>query len=142
MATNAKEGGKAGLLLLVLVVLAGLCTWNYQRNAALEVASNTGPYVTLSDPDVDRLLGAYQSELEALRAKGRPGRANARTTQGVVEGVREFERVQRAGRSDREAGYALAELEGVVRALEIEQSKRRAQGGGPWAVFVRRAFTF
>jgi hypothetical protein len=135
-------GGSATLLLLLLVAIAGLCAWNYQRNAALEAESNKGPYSTLATPDVDRLLGAYQGELEALRAKGRPGRASVRDTQGVMDASREFERVQRAGRSDREAGYALAELEGVVEALETEQRKRAAQSGGPWAVFMRRAFTF
>jgi hypothetical protein len=135
-------GGNATLLVLLLVALAGLCTWNYRRNAALEAESSKSAYSTLAAADVDRLLGAYQGELEALRAKGRPGRANVRDTQGVMDGSREFERVQRAGRSDREAGYAIAELEGVVKALEIEQRKRVAQGGGPWAVFMRRAFTF
>ena len=141
MAAKESGGGNAMLLLLLLAVIAGVCAWNYQRNAALEDTSK-GPYSSLATPDVDRLLGAYKSELEGLRAQGRPGRANVRATQGVMDGTREFERVQRAGRSDREAGYALAELEGVVKALETEQRKRAAQSGGPWAVFMKRAFTF
>lgn len=136
-----KDGSKAGLLLLLLGILAGLCAWNYQRNAALESAMK-GPYSSLSDADLEALSEAYQSELEALRAGGRPGRAAPRTTQGVANGVREFERVQQASRSVREAGYAISEREGVVQALETERGRRRAQAGGPWMMFLRRAFTF
>jgi hypothetical protein len=140
-AAKEKDGSKAGMLLLLLGILAGLCAWNYQRNAALESAMK-GPYSSLSDADLERLSEAYQSELESLRAGARPGRAAPRATQGVANGVREFERVQQASRSVREAGYAISEREGVVQALETERGLRRAQGGGPWMVFLRRAFTF
>jgi hypothetical protein len=138
---KGKDGSKAGLLLLLLGLLAGLCAWNYQRNAALETAAK-GPYSTLSDADLERLIEAYQSELESLTAGGSPGRAAPRATQGVAHGVREFERVQQASRSVREAGYAISEREGVVQALETERGRRRAQGGGLWMVILRRAFTF
>jgi hypothetical protein len=140
-AKKEKAGSKAGMLLVLLLLLGGLCAWNYQRNAALE-SQLEGPYSTLSDADLASLLAAYQGELERVRAHGRPGRANARDTQGVASGVREFERVQRASRRDRDALYAVADREGIVKALEAEQSRRVAQGGGPWRVFLRRAFTF
>lgn len=139
--TQDEKGSKTGLLLVLLALLAGLVAWNYQRNAALETTTK-GPYSTLSDADLEKLQRAYESELASLRAKDSPGRASARATQGVANGVREFERVQRASRSVRQANYAISEREGVVQAIEAERSRRVAQGGGPWAVFLRRAFTF
>ena len=73
---------------------------------------------------------------------GQKSRARVRETTNVGSGVREFERVQRASRSVREAGYALAEREGAVEALELERAKRSSLGGSPFQVFLRRAFTF
>ena len=90
------------------------------------------------------LIAAYQGEIDAMRAKGGTGRrANARnTTGGVAGGVREFERVQRAMRSTREAGYAIAEREGAVAALEQERARRVAsEGDGKLMVHLKRAFT-
>ena len=140
-ARKGKDGSKTGLLLVLLGILVGLGAWNHQRNVALESAMK-GPYSSLSEEDLVRLSEAYESELASLRDHGSPGRAAARATQGVANGVREFERVQQASRSVREASYAISEREGIVKALETERARRKAQGGGPWMVLLRRAFTF
>jgi len=138
---KGKDGSKVGMLLALLAILVGLGAWNHQRNAALEDATK-GPYSSLSDEDLVRLAEAYESELSSLRNQGSPGRAAARTAQGVASGVREFERVQQASRSVREASYAISEREGIVKAIEAERARRSALGGGPWTVLLRRAFTF
>lgn len=136
-----KQGGNTPLLLTLLLLLVGLSAWNYQRNAALEKASPS-PYASMSDANLDVLIAAYQSEIEGMQAKGGVGRrANARDTSGVASGVREFERVQRVSRSTREAGYAIAEREAAVAALEQEKARRARLGGGALQVFLRRAFT-
>ena len=136
-----KQGSNTLLLLVLLMVLVGLTTWNYQRNVALQ-SNDPSPYAGVADADLDVLLAAYESELEALRAQGGVGRrVSARNTSGVARGVREFERVQRAGRSTREAGYAISEREAVVRALEAEKARRVQYAGGTLLVFLKRAFT-
>jgi hypothetical protein len=137
----AKSGGGSQTLLLVLLVgLVALCVWNYRRNAALELASPS-PYASLADADVERLLDAYKTELERMKA-AQPQGTRVRDSDGVAGGAAEFDRVARHSRSRREAGYEVAETEGSVRALEAEKAKRVALGGGPMQVFLRRAFTF
>jgi hypothetical protein len=134
------KSGSQMLLLVLLIGLVALCSWNYRRNAAAEV-STPSPYSSLADEDVERLLDAYKSELERMKA-AKPKGTRVRDSDGVLAGSREFDRVQRTSRSQREAGYEVAETEGSVRALEAEKAKRVALGGGPMQVFIRRAFTF
>lgn len=133
-------GGRQGLLLLVLVALVALGGWNYHRNLKLE-ESTPSPFASLSDADVDQLLAAYKGEVERLKGK-QPSRAKVRSTSHVQAGVDEFQRVTRRSRSVREAGYAVSEMEGSVKALEAEKAKRAALGGSPTQVFLRRAFSF
>jgi hypothetical protein len=135
------SGGNQGLLLVLLVLLVGLCAWNYQRNLAIEKA-NPSPYASLSDHDLDALIEAYRSEIDQMKGGRQASRARVRDTANVGSGVREFERVQRASRSVREAGYALSEREGAVEALEMERAKRVSLGGSELQVFLRRTFTF
>jgi hypothetical protein len=136
---SESKGSNAPLLLVVLLLLVGLSAWNYRRNAALE-SDATSPYATLSDRDLDVLIAAYRSEIQAMQGGG-SGRAVVRDTNALHRGVREFERVQRASRSVREAGYELAEREGAVQALEQEKARRTGQAGGVWLTILRRAFT-
>ena len=133
-------GGKQGLLLVLLIGLVALCGWNYQRNLKAE-QSTPSPYTSLEDADVERLLAAYQGEVERLKAK-QPSRAKVRSTPHIQAGANEFERVTRRSQTVREAGYELAEMEGMVKALEAEKAKRTALGGSPTQVFLRRAFSF
>jgi hypothetical protein len=139
-----KQGGNTKLLLAVLVALLGLGAWNYHRNLTAEQNVPKGAFSGISDADLDVLQAAYQAEVDALVAKGGIGvRANARaTTGGVVGGVREFERVQRAMRNTREKGYEVAERQAAIEAIEAERARRGAVAGTPWQIFLRRAFTF
>jgi len=139
-----KEKSNLGLLLMVLLALVGLGAWNYHRNAAVDKSVAPGPYATVPTKDLDVLIAAYRSEVDALKARGGTGlRASARTTSGVENGVREFERVQHTAQKTRAAGYEISEREGAIAALEQEKSRRAAsgEGGAPWMVFLKRAFT-
>ena len=136
-----KHGGKTPLLLTLLVVLVGLSAWNYQRNVAREKA-HPSPYATVSDRDLDVLIAAYQSEIDAMRARGGAGRrASAHDASSFGGGVREFERVQRASQSAREAGYEISEREGALEALKQEKALRTERGGEGALLFLKRAFT-
>jgi hypothetical protein len=141
-ANQEKSESKAPLLLLLLALLIGLGAWNYRRNVALENA-HPSPYATVSDHDLDVLIAAYQSEIDAMSARGTANRrASAHATSGVAGGVREFERVQRTSRAAREAGYEISEREGAVEALKQEKARRIARGSGGALLVLRRAFSF
>jgi hypothetical protein len=139
VAAKDRKKSHTGVLLVVLAAIVGFGAWNYRRNVALEQSAKT-TYSNLSVADLDRLIAAYKQEIDGLHAHGQPRRAKVRETADVADGVREFERVQRASRSVREAGYAVAEREGVLHALEAERAKRTPDTS-PWLVFLRRAFT-
>ena len=139
-----KKESNTGLLLVVLLALVGLGAWNYHRNAAVDKSVAPGPYASVPTKDLDVLIAAYQSEVDALKAHGGTGlRATARNTSNVANGVREFERVQRRAQGTRYAGYEISEREGAIKAIEQEKSRRAAsgEGGAPWMVFLKRAFT-
>jgi hypothetical protein len=138
-----KESNTA-LLLVVLLALIGLGAWNYHRNTAVDKSVKPGPYAGVPTKDLDVLKAAYQSEIDALKARGGTGlRASARETTNVGNGVREFERVQRREQRTRAAGYEISEREGAIKAIEQEKSLRAAsgEGGAPWMIFLKRAFT-
>lgn len=138
-----KKGGNAARLLLVLVALVGATGWNYHRNLTAEKNVPPSAFTGVSDADLEVLKQAYQSEVDALTAKGGlAARATARTTSGVASGAREFERVQRAMRATREKGYQVAERQAAIEAIEREQAQRQSVGGTPAQIFLRRAFTF
>jgi hypothetical protein len=139
-----KKGGNAPLLLALLVVLVGLSAWNYHRNLTAEKDVPKSAFSGVSTGDLEVLKAAYQSEVDALTAKGGLGkRATARTTTGgVAGGAREFERVQRAMRATREKGYEIAERQAAIEAIEREQALRASTAGTPWQVFLRRTFSF
>ncbi|HXK26106.1 MAG TPA: hypothetical protein VMS55_25790 [Myxococcota bacterium] len=141
---NQKKESNTGLLLVVLLALVGLGAWNYHRNVAVERSVKPGPYASVPTKDLDVLIAAYRSEVDALKARGGTGlRATAHSTSGVGNGVREFERVQRTTQKTREAGYEISEREGAIAAIENEKSRRAAsgEGGTPWMLFLKRAFT-
>jgi hypothetical protein len=139
MHTDRRRSGRT--LLALVALLAGLAAagaWNYQRNARLEEAAFR-PFRGYADEDLAKLVGAYGSELEALRARqgAAPGRAAARDRGLLREQVDEFERVQRASSGARALAGAIAEREAALRYLEAEQ-ERRARDRDRVAVFLRR----
>lgn len=123
---EAKTSG--GAVLLLLLALCGLGSWNYHRNYQAELAE-CGPnaFSSYDDASLESLRLAYQSELDGLRGEYerlQSSRTSVRKTVGVGDGVEEFERVQRFTQRRREVTTAVASREARVREIEEEQQFR------------------
>lgn len=143
MAVRTVKGGSQhlGLLLGLLATLAGVATWNYQRNLAAE-AAKPRPYASYTDEQLAQLLAAYKGQVANLEgrydaASGR--RTRSKEVQLLGEAVDQFNRVQQSSRAIRELGSQVSQEGASLRAIEAEQALR-AQRGGPVEVFLRRAF--
>ncbi len=129
-------------LLVLLSLLGGAGAWNFRLNVEAEQAVPR-PYRVYSDADLLALEGAYRSELDALTAQqgSDPGRVRARDRGFGAAQVAEFERVHRASRAARNAGYARAERE--IELGKIEEERRlRAEMGSDLKRFLHRVFGF
>ena len=124
-----REGrASSGAVALLAIALCGLGAWNYHRNYQAELAES-GPngFSGYDDASLESLRLAYQSELEAWRREyeaPQSSRTTVRKTEGVGEGVEEFERVQRFSQRRREVATAVASREARVREIEEEQALR------------------
>jgi len=137
-----KKKGR-GKLIFLLVLLIGVSTWNYQRNAAIEEAKPR-PYKAYADAELEQLRAAYESQAAALSgryAQASSQRAGSREVKLVAEGVEQFQQVQRASRAVRDLGSQLSQEEASLRAIEEEQALR-ARLGGPVMTVLTRAFTY
>jgi hypothetical protein len=137
------ERSSAGFLALVLIVLLAGIGWNHRRNVAAE-GREIRPYRSYSDAEIAALVAAYEPVAEAAgdryeSAIGR--RSEARSTGHLMGNVREFERVQGAGREAREARSEFASARSQLELLHAEQA-RRAGEGSELQLFLRRAFSF
>jgi hypothetical protein len=139
---QAKGGGSVLLLLVLLGVLGGIGTWNYQRNTAAE-AETPRPYRSYSDDQLEMLRAAYAGKVEQLSgryAKLSGRRVRAADGRMLGEAVDEFARVQRASRTVRDLGAQLSQEEASLRSIEDEQALRRRLGGASGS-FWRRVLT-
>lgn len=133
------------LLLLMALPIAGYA--NYRRNAHLDRELENRTYATLRTEDLDALLAAYRSELEALHGRVADGpkgeeeiaRKAAADFSGKVES---FERFQRSNQSWREQRGAVLERQATIAELEREKTIRDRGLDRPWNRIKRRVFTF
>jgi len=137
------ERGSAGALVLLLLLLVGGVGWNYTRNLEAE-SREFRPYRGYAEADLDAMIGAYEQAAE--KAGARYDRAADRRTQvrgagDVMGNVKEFERVQSAGRATQAAREDYAAARKSLELLRDERS-RRAGERSKLRVFLRRAFTF
>jgi hypothetical protein len=135
------RGGSGGKLLLLVMLIGGLGTWNYQRNVEAE-SKEIRPYRGYSDADLEALELAFRAELETLDARYEQvkGLKFKATDQGFGQAqVDEFERVQRASQAKREIGYQAAEGQATLNAL-VKERALRSQLGPPWLAILKRAF--
>jgi hypothetical protein len=138
----AKSSGKAGqvfLLLILLGILVGGGTWNYQRNLKLEEAEPR-PYRGYSLEQLESLKAAYQKEVDTHTARYRSASARkVRIREGglINEQVDEFERVQRISQGKRDIATQYARNQVQLDELMAEIS-RRAGGSEPSKLFLRR----
>jgi hypothetical protein len=130
-----------GLLVVLLVALAGAGYWNYQRNLAKE-EQEKGPYASYSTEQLEALAQAYESEIKAAGGRyesEKSVRHETRDRQYADEQMKEFEKASQRGQAIRNAGGALAVKEATLRDIERELSTR---GGSAQELFLRRLLTF
>jgi len=137
------ERGSASALVLLLLLLVGAVAWNFHRNLEAE-SREFRPYRGYAEADLDAMIGAYEQAAE--KAGARYGRAADRRVEvrgagDVMGNVKEFERVQGAGRTTRAAREDFAAAKKSLELLREERS-RRAGERSKLRVFLRRAFAF
>ena len=141
--SKRSERGNASALVLVLLLLVGGVAWNFHRNLAAE-SRESRPYRSYAEADLDALIAAYEQAAE--KAGSRYDRVVDRRTEAkgtgyVMGNVKEFERVQNAGRATRAAREQYADARASLEALRAERS-RRVSERSKLRVFLRRAFSF
>jgi hypothetical protein len=142
MSTRGQRGS-ASALVLVLVLLVGAVAWNFHRNLEAE-SREFRPYRGYAEADVDMLIEAYEQAAEKAGSRYQgvaDRRTEAQATGHVMGNVKEFDRVQSAGRALRAAREDYADARASLEALR-EESARRASERSRLRVFLRRAFTF
>jgi hypothetical protein len=122
------------MLLVLLLVLAAVGGWNYHRNYQLEQSDRArSPFAGYDTASLNQLAEAYRMELGALEAEYRRMRGaqgGVRGTQGVAEGIREFERVQSRTQRLRDVTTEVATREARVREIEQELARRESASSG------------
>ncbi len=120
-------------VLLVLLLVAGAGAFNYWRNLGSEEAVPR-PYRGYADAELDALIAAYRSEVDALDARyqqARDGRSVRQVSRGahISDHVKGFEEAREA--ADRVRGRAadVAGQAAVLRDLEVEQATRASNRG-------------
>lgn len=142
MAMGKKDrGGSLGMLLVLLLILAGVGTWNYRRNVEAE-AVQPRPYRSYTDAQLADLRAAYEEQTGRLEKRydaAAARRSRSRDVHLLGEAVEAFESVQRSSRATRELGARLSQEQASLRAIEEEQALR-ARMGGPAMTFLKRVF--
>jgi hypothetical protein len=140
MAKSSGKGGQVFLLLILLGILVGGGTWNYQRNLKIEEAEPR-PYRSYSFEQLESLKAAYQKEVDAHTRRYRKASSRkVRIREGglIGEQVDEFERVQRISQGTRAIADQYAKNQVQLDELMSEIS-RRASESDSWKLFLKRA---
>jgi hypothetical protein len=139
MAKSSGTGNQVLLLLVLLGILAGGGTWNYQRNLEIE-KSEPRPYRSYSPAQLEDLAAAYQREVDAHSQRYQAASSRSVKVRGgglIDQQVNEFERVQRISRGKRAIANQYAKNQVQLDGVMAEISKR-ASDGTPWKVFLTR----
>jgi hypothetical protein len=127
------------LLLLLLAILAGAGTWNYQRNLKLE-AAKPRPFGSYSLSDLEALQAAYQGEVDRHTARYRKASGEKVAVRGggyIAAQVEEFERVQKISQGKRAIASDFAKNQVRLDSV-MEEVTLRANQGEPWEQFLAR----
>ena len=135
------RGSVASVLLLVLVVVVAGLGLNYVRNYRSEQQDEKieRPYAGYNSAALDVLAEGYRVELVAAEKRYAGRRVETRKRHHFGDQVREFERVQRETRKERDRALDLAQIRRDFDAIEAEQ-RQRAAGGDGLAAHLERLF--
>jgi hypothetical protein len=139
MAKSSGKGGQVFLLLILLGILVGGGTWNYQRNLKIEEA-DPRPYRSYSFEQLESLKAAYQEEVDIYTQRYQAASSRrVRIREGglIGEQVDEFERVQRISQGTRAIADQYAKNQVQLDEL-VGEISRRASESKSWKVFLRR----
>jgi hypothetical protein len=139
MAKSSGKGGQVFLLLILLGILFGGGTWNYQRNLKLE-ESEPRPYRGYSLEQLESLKAAYQKEVDTHTQRYRAASAGkVRIREGglIGEQVDEFERVQRISQGKRAIASQYAKNQVQLDELLAEISRRGSESES-WTLLLKR----
>jgi hypothetical protein len=127
------------LLLLVALALGGNYVRNYQTDQKQEKKAR--PYARYGVKDLELLAEGYRAEIAKTEARHGGGRVRIQDRHHFDDQVREFERVQRAARSNREQAGEIALLQADLQKVEAELSRRAGEASGA-SVHFERMFRF
>ena len=140
MAKSSGKGGQVFLLLILLGILVGGGTWNYQRNLKIEEAEPR-PYRGYSLEQLESLQAAYRQEVDHHTQRYRAAsnrKVMIREGGFIDEQVDEFERVQRISQGTRAIADQFAKNQ--VQLDEVmKEISRRARESDSWKLFLTRA---
>ncbi len=129
MRNQKTTAGRATLVALVLLLLAGAAGYNYHRNYEAEQAEQgVRPFQGYADQDLHDLKAAYRGQVDSRRdryeqlAKRRT--ASRSGNEMLDENIANFERVQRAGNEKRAVAGIVAENQARLREIEEELAYR------------------
>jgi len=144
--TNARksEGRVVLMFLVVLLAVAAVGVWNYQRNLAAEATDEKPrPFESYATADLEALRSAYSQEISAYQkqfAAQNSKRRRPHETGLIDERVEEFARVQKTSSRLREIGADVAEREARLHEIDLELGARAARLSGT-ALHLKRLFT-
>jgi hypothetical protein len=135
MSHRRRSGRVSGRVLLLLVLLFGVGTWNYHRNWQIEQETERlRPYAAYARDDLVALRDAYASELTGARDRFDRARRERVRPQGdagsIAENIDQFAETTRASRRIRDAAAGVVDREGQIVELDREIELRDRFGTG------------
>jgi len=135
MSANRTEGSSSTALIAVLVLLAALGAYNYQRNLRAERAEmGARPFAGYESQQLAQLADAYSHEVELSRrryaAEQKRRQPSKHAAALVGERVREFDRVHQQSANLRALQADLARRETRLQEVEKERAYRRTLAAG------------
>jgi len=121
--------------MIVLLVLAGIGAWNYQRNRGIEdAAAASRPYQSYASSDLESLQNAYAIQLESERANFAHSKSRrAKISQNrasIADNVEQFDRTKITSSAIREAASHVADRRSQIAELNAELELRARFGQG------------
>lgn len=135
MRDTRTNSGRAIVIVLALLLLAGGGAYNYHRNLNAEVAEQgERPFKGYADDDLRDLEAAYGAQVDSRQSRYQELKTRrVKTSDSAVlldEKVADFERIQRAGNEKREMAGVMAENTARLHEIQSELAYRDYRNSG------------